>query len=384
MKKAILFVFLTTMMTANAQLKVNSNGNVFIKDSLQDNHAILSIGTDPEVLPGENSTKTTGLYVHSRKSGNTNYCEGIFGEAVGTGTNIGVWGVGRGSQNENIGIAGLIQSSASGAGVFGSYEGGIPPYVDFTDGYAGYFYGDVYIDGYAIALDYQYISDMRLKKNVLYLCDEVQKGERSTLNNLLGLNVIEYDLNLPHQKEEKAWLQKNGSKRQRPTDIRHFGLSAQELQKIYPNLVHEGSDGYLSVNYIELVPLLIRSIQELKQELEEIKCLNKNVKKVPMKDDVEATNVAEVMGETARNILYQNSPNPFSLQTTIRFSLTPDATNAYIYIFDMTGKIQKQIPVNSSMQSITINGYELSAGMYIYSLMVNGKEIDTKRMILSK
>ena len=57
---------------------------------------------------------------------------------------------------------------------------------------------------------------------------------------------------------------------------------------------------------------------------------------------------------------------------------------SYIYIFDMTGKMQKQIPVDPSQQSITINGYELQAGIYLYSLVVGGQEIDTKRMIITK
>lgn len=48
-------------------------------------------------------------------------------------------------------------------------------------------------------------------------------------------------------------------------------MSAQELQKLYPDLVMEGEDGYLSVNYPGLVPLLLRSIQELKAELDEVK-----------------------------------------------------------------------------------------------------------------
>ena len=82
--------------------------------------------------------------------------------------------------------------------------------------------------------------------------------------------------------------------------------------------------------------------------------------------------------------LYQNTPNPFTERTTIRFTLPDDVQNAYIYVFDMQGKMLKQIPIDTSMQSVTINGYELQAGMYIYSLVVNNKEIDTKRMILSK
>ena len=61
-----------------------------------------------------------------------------------------------------------------------------------------------------------------------------------------------------------------------------------------------------------------------------------------------------------------------------------NARNAYIYIFDMSGKMYKLIPVDCSMQSVTIEGYELRAGMYIYSLVIGGKEVQTRRMILSK
>jgi hypothetical protein len=44
-----------------------------------------------------------------------------------------------------------------------------------------------------------------------------------------------------------------------------------ELQKVYPDLVVEGKDGDLSVNYLEMVPLIIRSIQELKEGIDELK-----------------------------------------------------------------------------------------------------------------
>lgn len=54
------------------------------------------------------------------------------------------------------------------------------------------------------------------------------------------------------------------------TSKRHFGVDTKELQNIYTGLELEGQDGYLSVNYLEMVPLVIRSIQELKQELDEL------------------------------------------------------------------------------------------------------------------
>ena len=136
-----------------------------------------------------------------------------------------------------------------------------------------------------------------------------------------------------------------------------------------------------------MVPLLIRSIQELKAELDEVKGSDVTVCKAEKKN-IQVDNEDETLQADRLYLqnakLYQNTPNPFTERTEIRFTLPDDAQNAYIYIFDMQGKMLRQIPVDASMQSVTINGYELSAGIYLYSLAVNGQEIDTKRMILSK
>ena len=157
---------------------------------------------------------------------------------------------------------------------------------------------------------------------------------------------------------------------------RHFGLLAQELQAIYPNLVKEGQGGYLYINYIELVPILIRSIQELKAEIDELKDVSEG-------NELSRTTAEISINRSSTAKLYQNAPNPFSVQTTIRFSLPDNTRDAYICIFDMTGKMLKKCPISSEMDSIAINGNELGEGIYLYSLLVNGQEIETKRMILT-
>ena len=142
-------------------------------------------------------------------------------------------------------------------------------------------------------------------------------------------------------------------------------------------MVSEVENGYLSLNYVELVPLLIRSIQELKQELDLLKGEKSTGKLHPLTSGLESA-----MGK--KSMLFQNIPNPFREKTIIRFQLADDVREASICIFDMSGKLLKKLPVSPGMESVSVNGYALGEGMFLYSLVANGVEIDTKRMILSK
>ena len=57
---------------------------------------------------------------------------------------------------------------------------------------------------------------------------------------------------------------------------RHVGILAQELKEIYPQLIDVDDDGYYSIRYMELIPILIRSIQELKMQLDAVTTGNRN------------------------------------------------------------------------------------------------------------
>lgn len=84
-------------------------------------------------------------------------------------------------------------------------------------------------------------------------------------------------------------------------------------------------------------------------------------------------------------VLKQNVPNPFNQQTTIQYIIPTTTQSASIMVFDLNGKLMKTIPINNyGSNSIIINGNELTPGMFVYSLIVNGKIIDTKRMILTQ
>ena len=56
-------------------------------------------------------------------------------------------------------------------------------------------------------------------------------------------------------------------------DKQHVGLSAQQVQKILPEVIRSApvDSEYMTVDYASVVPLLVEAIKELKAEIEELK-----------------------------------------------------------------------------------------------------------------
>ena len=50
-----------------------------------------------------------------------------------------------------------------------------------------------------------------------------------------------------------------------------IGVIAQEIEKVLPETVHRREDGYLSVKYDKIVPLLIEGIKEQQTQIEDLK-----------------------------------------------------------------------------------------------------------------
>jgi hypothetical protein len=161
-------------------------------------------------------------------------------------------------------------------------------------------------------------------------------------------------------------------------DMKHYGLIAQEVKKVLPELVNVIPDGTYAVEYTALIGILVEAIKELQAQINALMATNT----APMH-----TNVNSELKSTSEkidgNLLYQNTPNPFNKNTVIRYKIVT-ANDALIMIFDMQGSLIKTIKeLISGDNEVTINGFELKPGMYMYSLVVGGSIVDTKRMILT-
>jgi len=163
-----------------------------------------------------------------------------------------------------------------------------------------------------------------------------------------------------------------------------IGFLAQELGTVVPQSILKDQDGYLSVNYNMLIPVLTEAIKELNAKVDATTQENANLK--AQLNDICSNGCASLKGtganSTAPNQLLQNVPNPFSNDTKIGYVLNT-GTAAYINVNTLDGKVIKHINLSMGSGSVTISGSDLSAGTYTYSLYVDNNVIDTKIMVIT-
>ncbi len=116
-------------------------------------------------------------------------------------------------------------------------------------------------------------SDKRLKTNIVPLT--------TALSNINSLKTYQYSF-IPEATTVVENVNENkeaGAYNLGLDDKKHFGLMAQDLEAIFPHLVSKDEKGYASINYIELIPVLIKSIQELDAKVEALEKIIEKQKK---------------------------------------------------------------------------------------------------------
>jgi hypothetical protein len=174
---------------------------------------------------------------------------------------------------------------------------------------------------------------------------------------------------------------------------RQVGFVAQEVEAIVKKqgIVFSGvetpqneKDPY-SIRYSEFVVPLVKAVQELSAKLEQQNIAHQE-QIAELKQQLSKYEQTETgtSGPTGSRLL-QNTPNPFSTDTEIKMTLSESTRYASLVIYNLEGKQLKNLQVNErGNTSVKISGNELDAGMYLYTLIIDGKVADTKRLILTK
>jgi hypothetical protein len=158
------------------------------------------------------------------------------------------------------------------------------------------------------------------------------------------------------------------------TDLR-YGFIAQDVSKIYPNLVSIDG-GISSVNYVDMVPLLVASVKEQQIIIETLKQEITDLKGKTVYTDVDKTK------------LFQNDPNPFRGTTNFTYFIDENVsvTNAIIEVRNIMGVIQSTVTLGdkSGLGKATFDSNGLADGYYIYTLKINGSVKDSKMMLIGE
>lgn len=366
-----------------SQLNVYSNGNVGIGRTTGSANAKLSIGNGT-VYSNYNIDLQTETPL---KSGLFNIAiDGIAknSTALNSGRSIGLRGMaGNATTGYNYGVLGCIWGAQHGAGVFGTTSNITG--VRIPGVFAGYFDGDVCVTGDLSvngSLTGTLITPTSNNINAakaISNCD----GNESTSKKISNLNVISYYNPTPAmqtaEKDDTITTTRKPAKIEAQSITKmHYGLLAEEIESVYPELVYEYENGTKGIKYTELIPLLIQSIKELKTEIDELKHAynthgGQSVTGIKNTDDSPVASLG------------QNAPNPFDYTTDIKTFIPVSVKNAKLCIYDLNGKQIRQITIGERGEAtIKLNANELQSGIYMYSLIVDDRLVNTRKMVLNR
>ena len=369
-------------MNASAQLTVYHNGNVNIGSEQPTSNVSLSVGN----VAYSDSTYHVSLGLHNPASG----CYNIGGEGVAyspttrnTGRAFGLRGVaGNCTSGYNFGVLGALQGSQAGAAIFGTTSGKTLG-LRVDERYAGYFDGNVKVTG-------------SLQGNVVNSAEVNAKSTQtlrpinSALDGIASANPFMYIVRTQVPGigtgvvPDSATLTGTVAPTSDPVvsfGKSYYALDVNAVKQSFPALIIKDAQGNEYVNYTQLVPILVQAIKELKTELDDLKeaVASSGTRKVNA-----ATNIATNTLDEGWGSISQNTPNPFTGQSTVRVSVPDDASDAYVDILTLNGASLKRIPVSNGLSEVSLSSFEFAPGTYLYTLVVNGKVSETRRMIVNR
>ena len=439
---AFLLAILAFCLNAGAQLVVDSMGRVGIGTDMPDYPlCVRGTGTGQTVTELHQHGETRGLQITNLQKWDSNdVTKSLYARSFGAKdkkhvgiysiarkftktfpslTSIGVMGEACAAKN-NIGVYGKVSNTDTTvfcAGVYGvASSTGLEqvPGTPYKPGiYAGYFQGTVKVMGKLYGTLYspastsassmanasqpivlsaderESVSDRLLSVQTLQFVREEETVGMSSSTSAQAMAAktdatagdlmeSEYlaDMDLDNEKV-------SGEEVQPETEmVRHYGVDAEQLKAVFPELVTEDQQGEYHVNYSEMVPLLLQSIRELSARVEELEgkkdvaVQKARAKATSVESDGEGTDIVRMS---------QNRPNPFSESSVITLNIPQNTKSAAIYIYDLSGKQLKGITVNERGETnVTVYATDLSAGMFVYSLVVDGNVAITRRMMVTE
>ncbi len=206
------------------------------------------------IVVGGNSDKTINIDYNGSSSTieatHNNGGRAVYGITKNGGKAIEGWA----SNGSNAyGLYGWANGASTNYAVYASANSGTSYGIWASGGtYAGYFSGNLHVTGTASRPGggaWTDSSDKRLKKNIRPL--------GSTLDRILQLRGVAYEWKKPEEHGNLTGPQ--------------IGMIAQEVEKVFPEWISTGNDGYKLMGIRGFEALTVEALRELKKENDELK-----------------------------------------------------------------------------------------------------------------
>jgi hypothetical protein len=229
------------------------------------------------------------------------------------------------------------------------------------------------VSGKVRATSFTTISDKRLKTDVRPITNALDKISR--LNGVF----YKYNFSFPKYSDKNTTgTVKEKTMGNEPNIVssneQRLGFLAQDVQKVYPELVVEDEKGFLGVNYMDLIPVLTEAIKEQQTEIKELR------EKIAVLEKGLA-----LKGDNVVSPIITCTPNPFNEVATLTFTLDSENEGkaTVVQIYDLKGALLKSYDVKSKVgiNSLDVNLSAFGTGIYYANLSVNGKTLSATPII---
>lgn len=215
------------------------------------------------------------------------------------------------------------------------------------------------------------MSDSAYKTNLTPISDPVTK--------LLALKAYTYDF-------RDSIITSDGDST--VGTLKQYGFISQEVEKTLPEVkITEDGKGAKLLDYDQIIPLLVAGMQEQQQQLNALEAEIALLKAADTTGGGDGHRMSGNDNTTDASMIMSISPNPFNSSATVTYYLASKNAQALIKIWDVQG-VEKKIYSLTAVQEnnqITISSNDLPVGgTYICALIVNGRIVDAKTIILNK
>lgn len=263
--------------------------------------------------------------------------------------------------------------------------------------WAGYFTGNINVNGQGFITSGQWSAS-----------DQLFKTQIDTIANPLTI--------IKQLKPKTYYFDTTNTYGMNFSNKKQYGFIAQDVNAILPELVstvNKPQDvdtlgnvihpavSYKSLNYNAFFALLTSAVQKLEKRVSDqdsiiaaqanqLAALTQSVNSCCSNTSIRTTGITgNSINETNIELsdkdvitLSQNVPNPYAEQTTITYNVPEQYGFAQIIFKTVDGKIIKAVDITKKGKGqLNVFASDLSQGLYMYTLVVDGKVIDTKKMV---